>query len=70
MGILRLGQFLKKTYPHLFKKVELEKYRGGVYAIDASSTIYSFLAKTVSISLLMQLTLSRGSTCRQIPRGT
>ena len=48
MGIIRLGEFLKKSYPHTFKAVFPQCFRGQTYAIDASSTIYSFLAKTIS----------------------
>lgn len=48
MGIIRLGDFLKKAYPQTFKTVFPQSFIGQTYAIDASSTIYSFLAKTIS----------------------
>jgi hypothetical protein len=50
MGITRLGDFLKKTYPHVIKGMRPHALKKGVYAIDASSTMYSFLAKTISTS--------------------
>jgi hypothetical protein len=48
MGIIRLGQFFKKNYPQVMQQVSADRYRKRVFAVDASSTIYSFLAKTVS----------------------
>jgi len=48
MGIVRLGDFLKKTYGHVIRPRPLIAYKKGRYAVDASSTIYSFLAKTIS----------------------
>jgi hypothetical protein len=48
MGILRLGDFLKKTCSHVIKPRPPIAYKKGRYAVDASSTIYSFLAKTIS----------------------
>lgn len=48
MGIIRLGQFFKTTYPHLLKPQNVVNYRQRVLAVDAASTIYSFLAKTIS----------------------
>lgn len=48
MGIIRLGDFIKKTFPQVIKPRPPLVYRKGFYAIDASNTIYSFLAKTIS----------------------
>jgi hypothetical protein len=49
MGIIRLGEFLKKTYPQTIKRMRSQTFAKKVFAVDASSTIYSFLAKTISI---------------------
>ena len=48
MGIIRLADFIKKTFPQVIKHRPPLAYKKGFYAIDASSTIYSFLAKTIS----------------------
>ena len=48
MGIVRLADFLKTKFPHLIKHRIPPHYRHRVLAVDASSTIYSFLAKTIS----------------------
>jgi hypothetical protein len=63
MGIIRLGEFLKKTYPQTFKAVFPQSFIGQTYAIDASSTIYSFLAKTISKSLHNKPFLAVESAC-------
>ena len=55
MGIIRLGQFFKKSFPQLMKIRSPESYRGRTFAVDASSTIYSFLSKTISYYRHMQL---------------
>ena len=49
MGIVGLADFLKTRFPHLIKPRLPTHYRHRVLAVDASSTIYSFLAKTISI---------------------
>jgi hypothetical protein len=63
MGILRLGDFLKKSYPHLYTKKPLSAFKNKTYAVDASSTIYSFLVKTISINLLSKPSQIPESTC-------
>ena len=66
MGIIRLGTFFKTTYPHLLKPQKVENYRKRVFAVDAASTIYSFLAKTISKCEMSQLSRNKKSTCRLI----
>lgn len=70
MGIIRLGQFFKSTYPHLLKKQRVSNYRNRVFAVDASSTIYSFLAKTISKSIAIKLIPKRKSICLLTLTGT
>lgn len=67
MGIIRLGQFFKSTYPHLLKTNRVDTYRKRTFAVDAASTIYSFLAKTISNLEGSQHIRKGRSTCRQIP---
>ena len=55
MGIIRLGLYLKEKYPHLWRKTTPLEFRNRVLAVDASGTMYSFLAKTISISESMKL---------------
>ncbi len=52
MGIIRLGDFIKKTCENVIKPRPPIAYKKGLYAVDASNTIYSFLAKTISKKLL------------------
>ena len=52
MGIIRLGDFIKKTCEQVIKPRPPLAYRKGLYAIDASNTIYSFLAKTISTKII------------------
>ena len=46
MGITRLGEFLKKTHPLVLRHKEAISFKRRTVAIDASNTIYTFLAKT------------------------
>jgi hypothetical protein len=48
MGIIRLGIFLKDKFPHLWRKTSHLEFRNKALAVDASGTMYSFLAKTIS----------------------
>jgi 5'-3' exonuclease len=50
MGIVRLGDFLKKKFGEVVRGRSAFDYRHRVMAVDASSTIYSFLAKTINYS--------------------
>lgn len=52
MGIVNLMQFLKKKCPHLLKPHTPAFYKGKRLAIDAPSTIYKFLIKTMSMEIL------------------
>ena len=52
MGIVRLSQYLSKRFPHLFKRKTHEALANKSYAVDASSTMYSFLVKTICIYFL------------------
>ena len=70
MGIIRLGQFLKNTYPRVWKQGSVDSYRQGIFAVDASSTIYSFLAKTISTSSSNQPSPDNTSTYPLTPMAT
>lgn len=48
MGITRLGEFLKKAHPLLLRRKEATSFKNRRVVVDASNTIYSFLAKTIS----------------------
>jgi hypothetical protein len=48
MGIIRLMDFLKKNYPNAIKSAYADSLKDNIVAIDASSSIYQFLVKTIS----------------------
>lgn len=49
MGITKLMDFIKTKFPNAIQARKATYYQNKTLAIDASSMIYKFLVKTISI---------------------